>query len=91
MPRSPKGRAVARGLDARLHLQHAFMPAGYASLKIAQVNSKMPIDSSHGIYRDRIDPKRRTNLMKSCDQETTVGRERAFLYSRYSLTSSSQG
>jgi len=51
MPRSPKGRAVARGLDARLHLQHAFMPAGYASLKIAQVNSKMPIDSSHGIYR----------------------------------------
>jgi len=52
MPRSPKGRAVARGLDARLHLQHAFMPAGYASLKIAQVNSKMPIDSSHGIYRE---------------------------------------
>ena len=40
MPRSPKGRAVARGLDARLHLQHAFMPAGYASLKIAQVNQK---------------------------------------------------
>jgi len=40
MPRSPKGRAVARGLDARLHLQHAFMPAGYASLKTAQVNQK---------------------------------------------------
>jgi hypothetical protein len=40
MPRSPKGRAVARGLDAHLHLQHAFMPAGYASLKIAQVNQK---------------------------------------------------
>ena len=53
MPRSPKGRAVARGLDARLHLQHAFMPAGYAPLKIAQVNSKMPIDSSHGIYREQ--------------------------------------
>jgi hypothetical protein len=40
MPHSPKGRAVARGLDARLHLQHAFMPAGYASLKTAQVNQK---------------------------------------------------
>ena len=40
MPRSPKGRAVARGLDAHLHLQHAFMLAGYASLKIAQVNQK---------------------------------------------------
>jgi hypothetical protein len=40
MPRSPKGRAVARGLDACVHLQHAFMPAGYASLKIAQVNQK---------------------------------------------------
>jgi len=38
MPRSPKGRAVARGLDACVHLQHAFMPAGYASLKTAQVN-----------------------------------------------------
>jgi hypothetical protein len=40
MPRSPNGRAVARGLDAGLHLQHAFMPAGYASLKTAQVNQK---------------------------------------------------
>ena len=40
MPRSPKGRAVARGLDAGLHLQHAFMPAGYASLKTAQVKQK---------------------------------------------------
>jgi hypothetical protein len=40
MPRSPKGRAVARGLDAGLHLQHAFMPAGYASLETAQVNQK---------------------------------------------------
>ena len=27
-PRSPKGRAVARGLDARIHFQHPFMPAG---------------------------------------------------------------
>jgi hypothetical protein len=38
MPRSPKGRAAARGLDARLSLQQAFMPAGDASLKTAQVN-----------------------------------------------------
>jgi hypothetical protein len=36
-PRSPTGRAAARGLDARLSLQHAFMPAGDASLKTAQV------------------------------------------------------
>jgi hypothetical protein len=27
-PRSPKGRAVARGLDARIHFQHTFIPAG---------------------------------------------------------------
>ena len=40
MPRSPKGGAAARGLDARLRLQHAFMPAGDASLKTAQVNQK---------------------------------------------------
>jgi len=31
-PRSPKGRATARGLDARLRLQHPFMPARDASL-----------------------------------------------------------
>jgi hypothetical protein len=51
MPRSPKGRAAARGLDARLSLQQALMPAGDASLK--QLRSiKMLIDSNHGIYRD---------------------------------------
>ena len=50
MPRSPKGRAAARGLDARLRLQHAFLPAGDASLKIAQL-VKMLVDSNHGIYR----------------------------------------
>ena len=51
MPRSPKGRAAARGLDARLRLQHAHMPAGDASLKTAQL-IKMLVDSNHGIYRD---------------------------------------
>ena len=50
MPRSPKGRAAARGLDARLRLQHAYMPAGDASLKTAQL-IKMLVDSNHGIYR----------------------------------------
>ena len=50
MPRSPKGRAAARGLDARLRLQHAFMPAGDASLKTAQL-IKMLVDSNDGIYR----------------------------------------
>ena len=48
----PEGRAAARGLDARLSLQQAFMPAGDASLK--QLRSiKMLIDSNHGIYRYR--------------------------------------
>ena len=51
--RSPKGRAAARGLDARLRLQHAFMPAGDASLKTAQL-IKMLVDSNHGIYRNNI-------------------------------------
>jgi hypothetical protein len=40
MPRSPKGRAAARGLDARLNLQHPFMPAGDASLKTSSGQSK---------------------------------------------------
>ena len=40
MPRSPKGRVAARRLDARLSLQHAFMPAGDASLKTAKAQSK---------------------------------------------------
>jgi hypothetical protein len=55
MPRSPKGRAAARGFDARLSLQHAFLPAGDASLKTAQL-IKMPVDSNHGIYRVRLCP-----------------------------------
>ena len=51
MPRSPKGRAAARGLDARLSLQQAFMPVG--DLHSKQLRSiKMLIDSNHGIYRD---------------------------------------
>jgi hypothetical protein len=41
MPRSPKGRAAARGLDARLSLQQAFMPAGDASLKTMPALSAM--------------------------------------------------
>jgi hypothetical protein len=45
------GRAAARGLDARLRLQHHFMPAGDASLKTLR-SIKNPIDSDHGIYRD---------------------------------------
>jgi hypothetical protein len=49
-PRSPKGRAAARGLDARRRLQHAFMRAGDASPKTAQAE-KNPLDSDHGIYR----------------------------------------
>ena len=37
-PRSPNGRAAARGLDPRLRLQHTFMPAGDASLTTAQIH-----------------------------------------------------
>jgi hypothetical protein len=43
-------RAAARGLDARLRLQHHFMPAGDASLKTLR-SIKNPIDSDHGTYR----------------------------------------
>ena len=55
MPRSPNGRAAARGLDARLCLQHAYTPAGDASLKTAQL-IKMLVDSNHGIYRNSFNP-----------------------------------
>ena len=52
-PRSPKGRAAARGLDARIRFQHPFMPEGDTSHP-NQINPiKNPLDSDHGIYRDR--------------------------------------
>jgi hypothetical protein len=58
-PRSPKGRATARGLDARLRLQHPFMPAGdaFTSSKMTEPikrlsRSKKSLDDDHGIYRD---------------------------------------
>jgi hypothetical protein len=47
----PEGARAARGLDARIRLQHTFMPVGDASPKTAQIN-QIPIDSDHGIYRD---------------------------------------
>ena len=52
-PRSPKGRATARGLDARLRLQHPFMPAArpFTSSERTQPIKK-PLDEDHGIYRD---------------------------------------
>ena len=51
MPRSPKGRAAARGLDARLSLQHA--SCLLEMLHSKQLRSiKMLLDSNHGIYRD---------------------------------------
>jgi hypothetical protein len=51
-PRSPKGRAAARGLDARIRFQHPFMPAGDTSHP-NQINPiKNSLDSEHGIYRD---------------------------------------
>jgi hypothetical protein len=49
-PRSPKGRAEARGLDACCSLQHAFMRARDASLKKQAHQNNL--DSDHGIYRD---------------------------------------
>jgi hypothetical protein len=42
-PRSPKGRAAARELDARPCLQHLSRPAG-------DKPTKNPIDRNHGIY-----------------------------------------
>ena len=57
MPRSTKGRAPARGLDARLSLQHA--SCLLEMLHSKQLRSiKMLLDSNHGIYRDH----ERTNL-----------------------------
>jgi len=51
MPRSPKGRAAARGLDARLILQHA--SCLLEMLHSKQLRSiKMLLDSNHGIYRE---------------------------------------
>jgi hypothetical protein len=40
-PRSPKGRAPARGLDARIRFQHPFMPAGDTQIRSTQ--SKTPL------------------------------------------------
>ena len=52
MPRSTKGRAAARGLDARLILQHA--SCLLEMLHSKQLRSiKMLLDSNHGIYRYR--------------------------------------
>ena len=65
MPRSPKGRAAARGLDACLSLQHAFMPAGDASLKTLR-SIKMLIDSNHGIYREPGGASGRSSHVRSC-------------------------
>ena len=51
MPRSTKGRAAARGLDARLILQHA--SCLLEMLHSKQLRSiKMLLASNHGIYRD---------------------------------------
>ena len=51
MPRSTKGRAAARGLDARLILQHA--SCLLEMLHSKQLRSiKMLLDSNHGIYRE---------------------------------------
>jgi hypothetical protein len=54
MPRSTKGRAAARGLDARLILQHA--SCLLEMLHSKQLRSiKMLLDSNHGIYRERFE------------------------------------
>jgi hypothetical protein len=51
-PVARRGRAAARGLDARIRFQHPFMPAGDTSHP-NQINPiKNPLDSEHGIYRD---------------------------------------
>jgi hypothetical protein len=71
-PRCPKGRAPARGLDARLCLQHPFMRAGDASPK---AQSKNFLDSDHNIYRDHEQAQReagRSGLVES------IGRDHVF-------------
>ena len=58
MPRSPKGRAAARGLDARLASNK--LSCLLEMLHSKQLRSiKMLIDSNHGIYRgENLDPAR---------------------------------
>ena len=51
MPRSPKGRAAARGLDARSASNT--LSCLLEMLHLKELRSiKMLIDSNHGIYRD---------------------------------------
>jgi hypothetical protein len=49
--RSPKGRAAARGLDARIPLPTHFHASGRHFTQIISTQSKIPLDSDHGIYR----------------------------------------
>jgi hypothetical protein len=49
--RSPKGRAAARGLDARIPLPTHFHASGRHFIQIISTQSKIPLDSDHGIYR----------------------------------------
>ena len=54
-PRSPKGRAAARGLDAVSGLPTHFHASGrhFTQIrKIRSTQSKISLDSDHGIYRD---------------------------------------
>jgi hypothetical protein len=70
MPRSTKGRAAARGLDARLILQHA--SCLLEMLHSKQLRSiKMLLDSNHGIYREPGANQQRVKLMSALRRSQT--------------------
>jgi hypothetical protein len=63
-PRSPKGRAVARGLDARIHFQHTFIPAGDTPPKSHQP-IKIPLTGSRYLPRPSAHKKERGARFRS--------------------------
>ena len=58
-PRGPKGRALARGLDGRRRIQHAFMPMGDASTKGASGRPKKHLATAIVVFT----PKYRKKLL----------------------------
>jgi len=76
MPRSTKGRAAARGLDARLILQHA--SCLLEMLHSKQLRSiKMLVDSNHGIYREQGGASCRSGHVRNAPLATVVPKKAA--------------
>jgi hypothetical protein len=72
MPRSPKGRGAARGLDARLSSNTLSCLLEMLHLKEFR-SIKMLIDSNHGIYRDLLHPARDCHGCGRCLRLPRIG------------------